>query len=109
MKFIEDVGYDGRASRDAHTEDDEGVRGSRGCMRVAILRERGQRWNAGADVQAILAELNRTHGAPSLARYSPAGRDALLAAPLDRIALATERLAYERLDQLTIEVLLGVR
>jgi xylose isomerase len=114
VKFLEDVGYDGPRHFDAHayrTEDYEGVRDfARGCMRTyVILRERGKRWNADSDVRAILAELNRTHDAPSLARYSSAGRDALLAAPLDRVALARERLAYERLDQLTIEVLLGIR
>ncbi|MCM3881483.1 MAG: xylose isomerase [Vicinamibacterales bacterium] len=114
VKFLEDVGYDGPRHFDAHayrTEDYEGVSDfARGCMRTyLILRERGKRWNADPDVRAILAELNKTHAAPSLARYSPAGRDALLAAPLDRVALAKERLAYERLDQLTIEVLLGTR
>jgi xylose isomerase len=114
VKFLEDVGYDGPRHFDAHayrTEDEHGVRDfARGCMRTyLILRERGKRWNADPDVRAILSDLNRTHDAPSLARYSPAGRDALLAAPLDRVALARERLAYERLDQLTIEVLLGIR
>jgi xylose isomerase len=114
VKFLEDVGYDGPRHFDAHayrTEDYEGVSDfARGCMRTyLILRERGKRWNADPDVQAILAELNKTHAAPSLGRYSPASRDALLAAPLERVALAKERLAYERLDQLTIEVLLGIR
>ena len=33
----------------------------------------------------------------------------LLAAPLDRVELAKARLPYERLDQLTMEVLMGVR
>jgi hypothetical protein len=33
----------------------------------------------------------------------------LLAAPLDRVALASRGLAYEKLDQLTVEVLLGAR
>ena len=35
--------------------------------------------------------------------------DTLLAQNFDRAALAAKGLAYERLDQLTMEVLLGVR
>jgi xylose isomerase len=114
VKFLEDVGYTGPRHFDAHayrTENNAGVLDfARGCMRTyLILRERGRRWNDDPDIKAILAEINRMDGAPFLARYSPAGRDALLAVPFDRAALAKERLAYERLDQLTIEVLLGVR
>jgi xylose isomerase len=33
----------------------------------------------------------------------------LLATPFDRVALAHRGLGYERLDQLTMELLLGVR
>ena len=33
----------------------------------------------------------------------------LLDAPLDRVALARARLPYERLDQLTMEVIMGIR
>jgi xylose isomerase len=36
-------------------------------------------------------------------------REALLAQNFDRVALAAKGLAYEKLDQLTMEVLLGVR
>ena len=42
-------------------------------------------------------------------KYSSQGAKKLLAAPLDRVELASARLQYERLDQLTIEVLLGAR
>ena len=35
--------------------------------------------------------------------------EALLEAPFNRTELASRGLAYEKLDQLTIEVLLGVR
>jgi len=47
--------------------------------------------------------------APSVAKYSSSSRDTLLGANLDRVQLASKGLAYERLDQLTMEVLLGVR
>ena len=70
-----------------------------------ILRERAKRWNADADIQALVAET----GAVDAARYTPAHRDRLLARRFDRAGLAAKGLAYERLDQLTMEVLLGIR
>ena len=114
VKFLEDVGYAGPRHFDAHayrTEDYAGVRDfARGCMRTyLILRDRARRWNADADMQALLNEMNNGDGAAPLSPYSEEGRDALRNAPLDRVALAAKGLAYERLDQLTMEVLLGVR
>jgi xylose isomerase len=113
VKFLEDVGYDGPRHFDAHayrTEDDAGVREfARGCMRTyLILRERACRWNGDLEIQALLTSMTGdTSEAPP--RYSPRHREALLAASFDRHALATRGLGYERLDQLTMEVLLGVR
>jgi xylose isomerase len=106
VKFLEDVGYQGPRHFDAHayrTEDYDGVKDfARGCMRTyLILRERAARWNADPEIQALLSE---TTG-PS----APRDRDSLLATTFDRTALAKRGLAYERLDQLTMEVLLGVR
>ena len=75
-----------------------------------ILKERAERWNADPEIQALVKEAQTTGaGAPPLSTYSAAGRDALLAAPLDRVELASRGLAYEKLDQLTVEVLLGAR
>jgi hypothetical protein len=42
-------------------------------------------------------------------RFSPGNAKKLLDAPLDRVELAKARLPYEQLDQLTMEVLTGVR
>jgi xylose isomerase len=115
VKFLEDVGYAGPRHFDAHayrTEDVAGVREfARGCMRsYLILKERAARWNADADIQALLAEMSPDAPAAwSLGRYSAAGRDTLLGQAFDRTQLASRGLAYERLDQLTMEVLLGVR
>jgi len=111
VKFLEDVGYDGPRHFDAHayrTEDDLGVRDfARGCMRTyLILKERARRWNTDAEIQALV----RDALSPAARRaYSTVDRDALLRQSFDRAALASRGLAYERLDQLTIEVLLGVR
>ena len=115
VKFLEDVGYDGPRHFDAHayrTEDAEGVKDfARGCMRMyLILKEKAARWNADAEIQAIVTDLERsTPRTPELGTYSQANAAALLAYPFDRAEIASHRLPYERLDQLTIEVLLGVR
>jgi xylose isomerase len=114
VKFLEEVGYDGPRHFDAHayrTEDYCGVRDfARGCMRTyLILRERAQQWRADADIQALVAGPGGGQGAPAVHAYSPAGREALLETTFDRAALSREGLAYERLDQLTMELLLGVR
>lgn len=116
VKFLEDVGYNGSRHFDAHayrTEDYEGVKDfARGCMRTyLILKEKAAHFNADPDIQAILAELNADDGSHS---YLAGGYNAEAAARLqsetfDRAALASRGLKYERLDQLTIEVLLGVR
>ena len=84
---------------------------ARGCMRTyLIMKERAARWNADAEIQALLAEaVAHGKGAPALGSYSTGHRDALLASSFDRASLAGRGLAYEKLDQLTIEVLLGVR
>jgi xylose isomerase len=42
-------------------------------------------------------------------KYSKATANALRAANFDRKALGARGLAYEKLDQLTVEVILGVR
>jgi xylose isomerase len=109
VKFLEDVGYDGSRHFDAHayrTEDYCGVEDfARGCMRTyLILKERAARWNADAEIQAMVQEAGHTN-----MQYSAQARDALLKRSFDRIALASKGLAYERLDQLTTEVILGVR
>lgn len=115
VKFLEDVGYDGPRHFDAHayrTEDYEGVKDfARGCMRTyLILKEKAARWNADAEIQAIVKEINQpSTAAPEAARYSSSHASKLLDQNFARETLAAKRLRYERLDQLTIEVLLGVR
>ena len=115
VKFLEDVGYDGSRHFDAHayrTEDYDGVRDfASGCMRTyLILKEKGEQWNADPEIKAILAEINEPSGsAPSVGSFSEDGAKALLAHDFDRAQLAAKKLAYERLDQLTMDILFGVR
>src|SRR5438105_4094281 len=115
VKFLEDVKYDGPRHFDAHayrTEDYGGVRDfARGCMRpYLILRERPRQWREDREIQTLVASLaGEPHRAPALSAYSPQHRDALLGEAFDRAELARRGLAYERLDQLTMDVLLGAR
>jgi xylose isomerase len=116
VKFLEDVGYAGSRHFDAHayrTEDYEGVKDfARGCMRTyLILKEKAAQWNADPEIRALLAEINADDGslAPYFGPYTPQKAAALKALPFDRQAIGRRGLLYERLDQLTMEVLLGVR
>ncbi len=116
VKFLEDVGYAGSRHFDAHayrTEDFEGVKDfARGCMRTyLILKEKAAQWNADKEIQALVAEINADDGsmAPYSGKYSSQKAAALRAAQFDRPAIAGRGLKYERLDQLTIDVLMGAR
>ena len=116
VKFLEDVGYDGSRHFDAHayrTEDREGVKDfARGCMRTYLmLKEKARQWNADPAIRALLAEIHQDDGALAAYQggYSAEKAAALKAASFDRQALGGRGLAYERLDQLTIELLLGMR
>src|ERR1700683_3722211 len=115
VKFLEDVGYDGPRHFDAHayrSEDYEGVKDfARGCMRTyLILKEKAARFNEDSEIQAILDELeDEISDAPAVHPYSRRAATNLLAHKFDRVALAKRRLPYERLDQLTMEILFGSR
>src|SRR5215204_6289332 len=113
VKFLEDVGYDGPRHFDAHayrTEDYEGVKEfARGCMRTyLVLKSKAEQWNSDPEIRALLAEIDETNRGEAR-HYSPENAAQLLAQPFDRAALAAKGLKYERLDQLTIDILLGVR
>jgi xylose isomerase len=116
VKLLEDNKYDSSRHFDAHayrTEDYEGVKDfARGCMRTyLILKEKAAQWNADGEIQQLLAEINADDGAMNsyLGKYTPEKAKSLKAQAFDRPALGARGLPYERLDQLTIELLLGVR
>ena len=112
VKFLEDVGYDGPKHFDAHayrTEDYEGVKQfAIGCMRTyLILKEKAARFNADADIQGILSKLGGDK--PGAGTFSKTAAQSLATEAFDRKGIAARGLDYERLDQLTTEILLGVR
>lgn len=116
VKFLEDVGYDGSRHYDAHafrTEDYEGVKEfARGCMRTyMMLKDKARRFNEDPEIQALLAEINADDGSMDEFKggFTPEKAEALKAYPFDRVAIGSRGLQYERLDQLTIDLLLGYR
>jgi xylose isomerase len=116
VKFLEDVGYDGSRHFDAHAyrvSDYEDVKAfARGCMRTyLILKEKAQGFRDDAEIQGLLAEINADDGTYAYAQgaYSAGAAAKLKAVAFDRVALGARGLPYERLDQLVIELLLGVR
>ena len=116
VKLLEDNGYGGSRHFDAHayrTEDYEGVRDfARGCMRTyLILKEKTAQFNDDEEVQALLAEINADDGSMDhyFGKYGSEKAAALKEQSFDRAAIGRRGLKYERLDQLTVDILLGVR
>ncbi len=116
VKFLEEVGYAGSRHFDAHayrTDNLDGVKEfAKGCMRTyLILKEKARQFNADPDIQALLAQINADDGslAPFGGKYSAGKAQALKAHEFDRLALGQRGQPYEKLDQLTIDLLLGVR
>ena len=116
VKFLEDVGYEGMRHFDAHayrTEDFEGVKDfARGCMSTyLVLKEKAAQFNEDKEIQALLAEINADDGSMSqyFGAYSADKAKALKEQSFDRSEISSKGLQYERLDQLTIDLLLGVR
>src|SRR5512138_1790479 len=113
VKLLEDNQYKGSRHFDAHayrTEDYEGVKDfARGCMRTyLILKEKARQWNEDAEIKSLLAEINETaSGAAQVGVYSKTRAQGLLAYSFDRQSLAARKLPYERLDQITTDILLG--
>ena len=115
VKLLEDHGYDGPRHFDAHayrTEDEDGVwEFAKGCMRTyLILKEKAKQFNEHPAIQELLAQIQpRDAELESLmSHYSPQNAQALRQKQFDIDALGKKGLNYEKLDQLVIDLLLGV-
>ena len=115
VKLLEDSKWEGMRHFDSHayrTEDEAGVWDfARGSMRTyLILKDKVARFNADTEIQGLLGEL-RERGARSgeRVRFSPDAARRIKDERVDLDALRNRGYAYERLDQLTMELLLGVR
>jgi len=115
VKLLEDAGWSGMRHFDSHayrTEDEQGVWDfAAGSMRTyLILKEKVARFNADAEIQALLAELHaRGAAAGQRVRYSEGEARAIRDERFDLEGMRSKGYAYERLDQLTMELLMGVR
>ena len=114
VKLLEENGYDGFRHFDAHayrTADRADVIDfARGCMRTyLILKDKARRWAADREVRRLLGIIRRPdRGLDRLgAAYARSNASKLLRRPFDRRAIAGRPLPYERLDQRTMELLLG--
>ena len=116
VKLLEDSGYNGMKQFDAHalrTEDEAGVWAfAAGCMRTyLILKDKAAQFNADSDIQAAIAQYKvEDEDLTKLTQtFSKEGAQTLKDRTFDRDALGQRGPGLERLDQLTIDLLLGVR
>lgn len=115
VKMLEESGYGGPRHFDAHayrTEDEEGVwEFAKGCMRTyLILREKANRFHQDEEIQGILEQIHAWDtDLQARTSYSKENADWLRAHAFDLDALRNYGYQYEKLDQLTTELLLGIR
>jgi xylose isomerase len=116
VKLLEDSKYNGSRHFDAHayrqSNLDDVKEFAKGCMRTyMILKDKAERWNKDNEIQAIVKQINVEDSALSkiTKEFSDAGAKKLLGMNLDRVKLAESPLPYEKLDQLTMEIIMGVR
>jgi xylose isomerase len=115
VKFLEDHGYDGFRHFDAHSyrtaDRADVIEFARGCIRTyEVLQDKARAWNGDRVIRSILAEVHRDSGHLDalIGTYSPLAAASLLKTSFNRRRMAARPLPYERLDQRTMEILLGV-
>ncbi len=118
VKLLEDYQWPGMRHFDAHayrTEDIDGVRDfCLGCMRTyKILKEKVRQFNEDPEIQGLLKEIQVSDERleACMSRYSEDNAAFLKNEfTYDQVKdLAYKGLKYEKLDQLVVELLLGVR
>jgi xylose isomerase len=116
VKLLEDARWPGMRHFDSHayrTEDEDGVWDfAAGSMRTyLILKEKAARFDRDQEIQQLLGAL-RAHGGESgggRVSFTPERARALKGEMFDLAKMRQRGYGYERLDQLTMELLLGVR
>jgi xylose isomerase len=114
VKLLEESGYDGPRHFDAHALRTESVEGvwdfARGCMRTyLILKEKARQLAADRGIQTLLKEIRSQATDITVGRYSRQQAERLKSHAFDREALASRPFPYERLDQMVVDLLLGIR
>jgi xylose isomerase len=115
VKLLEDSGYDGPRHFDARPlrlEHEEGIWDfAAGCMRTYLgLKEKAARWSSDSEIrhaeeEAGVAELARE----TVGGYSAERLEELLGERHDLEALGARECRNERLDQLAVDLILGLR
>ena len=114
VKLLEDSRYVGMKHFDSHayrTEDEAGVWDfAAGSMRsYLILKEKVAAFHADSEITQLLADLDVRGAAPGARISYASDSQAIKDEQFDLPALRAKGYAYERLDQLTVEILFGVR
>ena len=116
VKLLEESGYDGVRHFDAHalrTEDEAGVWAfAEGCMKTyLLLKEKVQQFGEDREIQDLIAAYKvRDEGLESLSQtFTSENAQSLKDYSFDVEALRTRGPGLEKLDQLTVELLLGSR
>jgi len=114
VKLLEDHKYSGPKHFDAHalrTSDAKDVwEFAKGCIKTyLILAEKAAKFNADPEIQGIVQELNSGGPAVFAPGYSKELAAEIQGTEFDLAALTARPLPYEKLDQLVVELLLGVR
>lgn len=73
-----------------------------------VFKDKAEQWNKHTEIQSILAEIEETNKNNLVGKFSKESAATLLSSEFDRHALASKGLKYERLDQLTMDILFGV-
>jgi xylose isomerase len=74
-----------------------------------ILKEKARQFDEDQEIQSLLGEIRNGGPVEPLGRYSSDKAKQVKEMSLDRVELASKSLPYERLDQLTVDILFGVR
>ena len=115
VKLLEDSGYDGVRHFDARplrVESEEGIWDfAAGCMRTYLaLKAKVGEWNADTELHQALEEAKVPElGEETVGAYSKDRADELLAARFDLDALGARETRNERVDQLAVDLILGLR
>jgi len=115
VKLLEEHKYDGFRHFDAHAyrtaDRADVIEFARGCMRnYLVLKDKARRWGADPEIRALLKQVNRpSKDLEALSSsFSKSHAETLLGMAFDRGMMAVRPLPYERLDQRTVEILMGV-
>jgi xylose isomerase len=115
VKLLEES-YDGPRHFDAHSYRSENEAGvwefAAGCMRnYLILKAKARQFDEDPEIQSLLSEIQSASGGNGkpFSRYTREKADEIKSLPLNRVELSKKQLPYERLDQLTVDILFGVR